>query len=260
LTACLKTLRNLGDLYFGANSWQQALGCYGRAVVVTERIRAAALREAERRRVLQESSGIFERAVLSALRTAQPTRALTLTDRGKTRNLADHLWQREARPQGMSESEWQQYQVQLAAARELERHLSATSSVDFGPQAQRERGAVVTARHSLEELITLRHSIAEMEARFRQKDPGYLPFASPLEMKEIAELAALARAVIVDFRVTREGTYIFLVGPEDNEVTPEQVVEIQDFNDSSLARMLVQFEGDTPVDGWLVKYDLFRRR
>jgi len=256
----LHTLRNLGNLYFDDNAWQQALEYYDQAVTVTEQIRAAALREAERRRIFQESSAVFEGAVLSALRTAQPTLALTLTERGKTRNLADHIWQREAKPQGVSESEWQQYQVQLATAREWESDLSATSSVDFGPQLQRERGAVVTERHSLEELIKLRHSITEMEACFRQQDPGYLPFASPLEMKEIAELAALAGAVIVEFRVTREGTCIFLVGPDDREVTPEQVVEIQNLNDDALWQMLAQFEGSTPVDGWLVKYDFFRHR
>jgi tetratricopeptide (TPR) repeat protein len=256
---CLQTLRNLGDLYYGGNAWQQALDCYAQAVAVTEGVRAAALQESERRRVFEEAAGVFERAVLSALRTAQPTLALTLTERGKTRNLADHLWQREVRPQRVPEPEWQEYQAQLATAREWEHYLSATSSVDLGPQAHRERGAVSTARHSLESLITLRHAIAEMEARFRQTDPGYLPFASPLEMKDIAQLAAMAGAVIVEFRVTGEGTYVFLVGPEDREVTPEQIVEIQDFNDDALWQMLAQFEGDTPIGGWLVNYDLFRR-
>jgi len=257
---CLQTLHILGELYFSDKAWGQALESYTQAVTVAEQIREAALQESERHRVLAESSVVFERAVLSAVRTTQYSLALALTERGKTRNLADHLWQREVKPQGVSESEWQKYQWRLSAARGLERQLSTTPLVEADSQSRRERGSPRSVRSDIEKLIDYRIAITETENRFRQADPGYLPFASPLEIKDITGLAAIANAVIIEFRVTHEGTYVFLVGPEDQEVTPDQVIEIQDFIDEALWQMLVQFEGNTPAAGWLVKYELYRDR
>ncbi len=203
---------------------------------------------------------VFERAVLCAMRTEQFALALTLTERGKTRGLADHLARREVKPHGVSEAEWQECRKRLSAGAELERGLSGSSAAEGDARLPRERGAAIHPHGALGGLRSVRQSIAALEVRFREADPDYLAYAPPLEMGDIAGLAAAAGAVIVEFRVTREGTYVFLVGPDEKEVTAGQVVEIPEFTDDALWQMLVGPEHDTPADGWLAKYDRFRRR
>ena len=228
---CQQTLNNLGDLFYGEQRWDRALDAYAQAVAVTERIRSAALDEAGRRMVLHQSWRIFERGTLASLKSAKYTLALTLAERGKTRNLADHLWRREAKPKGVPEEDWRRYQGWLAAQRQAESGGS-----------ERERGAVVRPQQRLEELGALGRKIAGMEARFAQADPDYAPLARPLEMEQIGALARRTGAVLVDFRITSEGGYVFLVGPEETAVTADQVVRLPELTSEDLVRR---------ADGWL---------
>src|SRR5581483_3812683 len=89
--------------------------------------------------------------------------------------------------------------------------------------------------------------------------PDYLPLAAPLDLQDLAGLARAARAVLVEFRVTAEGTFAFLLGPGEDDVGPEQVLSIPDLDNAALLDMLGRFEGEAPAGGWLVQYDLFRR-
>jgi tetratricopeptide (TPR) repeat protein len=252
---CLRTLHNLGSLYFGQGDWQNALAASLQAVETTEQIRWVALSETERRRVFQEAHVVFERAILCSLRTAKYDLALTLIERGKSRNLADHLWQREIKPNGVLEEAWKTYQGRLMIAREIERILSTPSSSGMAPS---DRAGAVPVRETLDQLRALRQEISECEARFREADPNYLPFARPLELKEIGALASAADSVLIVFRVTQEGSYLFLLGPKEKEITPDQVVSLREFGDEALGRMLIETENGAPTGGWLVKYELFR--
>jgi tetratricopeptide (TPR) repeat protein len=237
---CQQTLDNLGALYFGGQSWEKALDYYAQCIVLTEQIRTFALDEPSRRRILQESWRVFERAVVCATQTGQYGLALTLTERGKTRNLADQLWGREVKPRGVSEQDWAEYQEHLARARALERSLSgAERGVVVEPH--RQRGAVVSASAILDELAALRRSAQELEARFAQADPDYVPLAPPLQIQDISEVAKATRAVIVEFRVTSEGTYVFLLGPADGGVARDQVVELPGFTSEALRQVLVEW-------------------
>ena len=76
----------------------------------------------------------------------------------------------------------------------------------------------MTGRRGLEELSRRRQAISEIEARFRERDPDYVPLAPPLAMDELRALAKTAAAVIVEFRVTSEGTYVFLLGPDHDSL------------------------------------------
>src|SRR5262249_38816745 len=80
--------------------------------------------------------------------------------------------------------------------------------------------------------------LKRLRARFAALDPNYVPFAPRLTMAQIRGLAQAAAAIIVDFRVTSEGTYAFLAGPEDKTVSRRQVVEIPAVTSESVAREL----------------------
>ncbi len=227
---CQQTLNDLSRLFFEQQDWERACEASEQAMGVSEQIRAAALDEDVRREYFHQSWQIFERGVLSAARCEKYTLALNFTERGKTRNLADVLWQREVKPRGVSETDWQEYQKWLARQRAEE-----------SGRGMRERGAPGASAQMLEERETVRRKIAEFEARFQQADPDYVPLARPLAVEQIAALAQATAAVIVDFRITSEGGLVFLVGPGDRQVSREQVVELPAFNSEALRRSSIEW-------------------
>jgi CHAT domain-containing protein len=257
---CLGAQRNLANLHFAANQWHEAFRGYSRAAAVVELVRADALQASDRRRVLRESAAIFERAVVTALRTGQYPAALTMAERGKTRSLADHVWSREVRPRQVAEADWREYQKQLVQVTALEREVSTSARLETAEPSGRARGAAVTGRRALDELGQQRQAIAATEAKFRDADPDYVPLAPPLTMSAIGSLSRTTGAVLTQFRVTDEGTYVFLVGPGDTDVTAGQVVHVPLFNRDALRRFLLSAEDDGSSTGWLINYYRFRQR
>jgi hypothetical protein len=80
----------------------------------------------------------------------------------------------------------------------------------------------------------------------------------PAPAREQAALRQLRRNS-APLRVRAEGPYVFLVGPGEDDVTPEQVVHVPDLTTGALRELLARFDGDTAVSGWLVEYDRYRR-
>jgi CHAT domain-containing protein/tetratricopeptide (TPR) repeat protein len=246
---CQATLNNLAGLFFDQGAWDEAAEHYQRSMDVAHGLRLAILIESDRRRILRESTFTFERAVLAGLHAHRNSLALTLAERGKTRNLADHLWRRERKPQNVSPENWRLYQDYLAEAQEAERRLSAS----LLPSAQDSRHALgppVSGQEVLEEISGLRRAAGEMEGGFLEADPDYVPFAKPLKMADIAALAGKTSAILADFCVTAEGTYVFLVGPGDLEVAHGQLVELTALTTGVLVSL---------TNAWLAAYYHWRK-
>lgn len=85
----------------------------------------------------------------------------------------------------------------------------------------------------IEELQTLRMQVASLEGQFAAADPDYVPFARLLDVNELSKLAQRA-GVIVEFSITPEGTLIFLLGPGEQTITREQIIELPDLTTDSL--------------------------
>ncbi|MCI0487416.1 MAG: CHAT domain-containing protein [Blastocatellia bacterium] len=98
--------------------------------------------------------------------------------------------------------------------------------------------------------LQINSRLRELARTIRQHDPDFLPHARHLTLKEIETLAIEADSTLMLFRVTEEGSYIFLVFP-DGET---DVVQEPGFTSDALSEMLVKFEDDAPVDGWVVRY------
>ncbi|MBZ5618073.1 MAG: CHAT domain-containing protein [Acidobacteriia bacterium] len=184
--------------------------------------------------------------MISAVRLEEFAVALDLTERFKTRNLGDHLLRQEVKPKCVSDQDWALYQGYLAEVREKERAADGSPSSEG---AVRERGAV-RSLEDLDALRGLRARVTELERRFGGLDPDYVPFAPPLGMEEIAKLPRVLDAVLVEFRVTSEGTYVFLVGPGERELCRDQMVEVPELTAAKLRELLFEW----PVAGVTVTW------
>jgi len=231
---CQSTLDNLGRALFDSSDWRRASEVYARAAEVSERIRSAGSSIAARQRIMVELSEIFERGVVAAHRAERCTLAFELTERAKTRNLADRMWQRDKKPRGVSEEDWREYQNWLRQREALAEGGGA-----------RERGAPVGGLELFRRLEELGRQIAEKERKFVQADPDFVPLAPPLGIERIIALARAFQAVIVDFRVTGAGALVFLAGPEDGGLGRDQVVEIFELSHRAVREMSLE---------WLRKY------
>ena len=209
-----EAMNRLADVHYRNRSWQEASDASARAISATENIRSSALDSASRRRTMRESRAIFERAALAAIHNADFALALKLTERGKTRELADQLYLRDVRPQRVSTNAWAAYQAALKSILAIE-----------GIGGQPPHDVSARSSESLDGLIALRNKVRSMESEFSAADPDYVPFARPLEIDGLAEVTQTV-GVLVEFSITSEGTYVFFLGPNERDVVSDQIIQL----------------------------------
>jgi len=240
---CLRTLRNLSRLHYQEQQWREALATCKEGMRVLESVRLAALTAAERTRLLSENTALFDWGVVSSVESKKFDDALVHAERGKTRNLVEKLTRRDMKPQHVVDAAWRAYLDRLGDAQALERQLSSGSMYDPATAEQHQRVR--------DELARVRADLEQFEERFRAADPDYLPTAPRLTFDDIQAVIRQANAVLVEFRVTDAGTFVFLLSGDDADMTEQQAVRVPEFTSDVLREM---------VDGWLVKYYQWRNR
>lgn len=191
-------------------------------------------------------AALFDRAVAGSVKLGRFADAMVYTEQGKRLSFNALLNSREIKPGHIKEADWSDYQERLNEARNLERHLAASRS--HNPEGTEEY------RHIRDNLAQVLEQIEGLERRFRAADPDYLPTASPLAFDDIHAVVRQANAVLVEFRVTDAGTFVFLLGGDDSDITKHQVVSLPKFTSRALNEILVNKEDGKLVGGWLVNY------
>src|SRR5262249_17816496 len=77
---------------------------------------------------------------------------------------------------------------------------------------------------SWQAFIRVRHRLEALETGFHAKDKSYLRAAPARTLGDLQALARRENAVLVEFRGTNVGAYVFFLGPGDREVTEEEVL------------------------------------
>ncbi len=73
---------------------------------------------------------------------------------------------------------------------------------------------------------------------------------SSLNYEEIKDLAERIKRTIILFRITKKGTYVFIIKPKNIF----EFISIPEFNDKKIREIMVKFDGNEPVDGWIYRY------
>ncbi len=97
---CLKTRRNLGNLYFGEENWQQAIDSFQIAVEIIEDTRLQSLDEKRRQEIIAENIMVFVNIVKCFIELKQYDKAIEYAGRSKTRNLVELISNRDLYPKG----------------------------------------------------------------------------------------------------------------------------------------------------------------
>ncbi len=247
-----KLLSNLGQLLMAQARWVEAIKALEEAVQQVEQLRTEALSLERRETVMRENLHIFENLILCLMREGRYERALEVAEQGKSRTLIDLLTLRDLRPQNAPPELVAEYEQMLFRARALEdalRRDGRDGQLDDG-QSREERMAQLQ-----QERREAMRRLDELVAQIRQHDPDFLPHAKPLNLTQIRALAQKAQSTLLLFRVTDEGSFAFLVYPDEQT----EVVSVPDFTTERLYELLVRFEDGEAVDGWVARYYAYQK-
>jgi CHAT domain-containing protein len=241
----VRTLANLGRLYIGERRYEDALPYLREAADLVERLRAEGLSPARRRQIMDEHLDIYENLLIGLMRLELYDEALAVAERGKSRLLLDLLTAQELRPKNAPPELQRRYEELLFRARALADALERPDPPDVPPDERNEWRAQVR-----QELQQVSREIYEIQPELHRADPNFLPAAQPLTREEILQLAQEAQTTILSLRVTKEGSYAFLVYPDGSR----EVVVIPDFTLERLWELAVAGWAQdyyTDREGWL---------
>lgn len=248
-----RVLSNLGGLAILQERWAEGERLFREAVEQTERLRTEGHNLSRRRQVLRENVSVYERLLVCLLKQGgkeKADEALVVAEQGKSRAINDLLASREFRPKDETLArERDELLVKSQALEDSENHslMRLNNAATDHEQKTLLRRQIAPLRR---ERIRANEDLEKLARKIRQAEPDFLPYATPLSLSEIKQLARDTAATLLLFRVTRFGSFVFLVFP-DGET---EVVEVPAFTDDSLSGVFGQADDDKRTDGWGMVY------
>jgi CHAT domain-containing protein/tetratricopeptide (TPR) repeat protein len=233
-------LRNAALLHGRAGQKRQALPFWLKAVEAADRL--LAVRTLPSRAGMEGTAyDLYERAIRCACDVEEWSTAAELSARAKGRDQFLDLWRLTTRPDAVSDQRWTEYAMLSHAADRAEEALTPRRFAEEWwappkPIASPPEEAPNNPSRSLEQLAGMRERLSESDREFRRTDPGW---GRPLRVPEIGELAARLDAVIIEFRVTTRGCYVFVIGPGQESLGPEHVLDLVDTDIGTVEAMVL---------------------
>jgi CHAT domain-containing protein/lipopolysaccharide biosynthesis regulator YciM len=248
-------LTGLGTLHLRAERWEAAAACFQEAAEPAEQLRREALSIRQRSQLTREHINLYENWLTILLKLKRPDEALIVAERGRSRTLLELFTSKEIHPKNASPEQVADYERLLSNVRALEveqSRLSSMRTIILGggihpPSPEEAEAQAVQVRcEYVETLDTLR----KLEREFGAQDPDFLTGQTPLELPAISALAQETGEPLAIFRVTAYSSVVFLVYPDGHR----EVLERPDFTAYDLYRLIVRYEKNQPVDGWMYGY------
>jgi CHAT domain-containing protein len=221
-TDCLAISQLMGDAAFTAGRWEIALEGYQAAIKAIEQSRFWATHDLRRQRMVQDAIGVYTRIVETCIHLGRAERALEYAEQSKARNLVDLLANRMLYPKGQISSavvqELDRLRREIAAAQRLpgtdtrftEAQASNASVLgisDFAAVPMVDRALLPILRQQLNTLIN--DHIQPIDPTF-----SLTQRVEPIRFHQIRELLPDSQTVLVEWYITSEKIYTFLVTPD----------------------------------------------
>jgi CHAT domain-containing protein len=232
---------HLGNVYRDEEEWEDAYTAYREAIAAMERIRTEALTEAERTRLIRENIDTFEQLVNCCIRAGRINEAVEYAERGRARNLMEHLIRRDLRWRNVPKSLQDKYEELLSTARNLESLMQRTSTSTTRQPFTTEQVAQIR-----DDFLQTNQEIEAVLTKIRAIE-DFLLDAEPLRFADMQQLAREAQATIIQLMVTQEGTFAFIITGAGEALDEEDIIRVPTFTSDSLSRLV--------ADDWLPSYN-----
>jgi CHAT domain-containing protein/ribosomal protein S17E len=211
---CLRSSRQMGDIYFIAGNWQKAIDAYQTAIQAAETSRSWSVDEDEKQRIIREALSVYENTIQAQINLGQIGEAIITSERARSRQLVDFMATKNLSINVEISSELQEYlleydRLQLSIYQE-QPEPNEKSLSDQQLSGSRSRAALQAASAKIQELETQKQQVWK---KIRQIDPilADQKQVSPIDLATIQSLAVTGNTAILSFYTTDEDTHIFII-------------------------------------------------
>ncbi len=223
--AHLISQQKLGDLYFWAGQWTEALGAYQSALSAAERLYQASATPAARRAELGERGHLLARTVYCLAKVERYAEAVETLERYRTQALSEALDRDRAR-------------LDLSPPAERGAFLAAAERI-AALEAEARAAGSAGGRDFVAVSADLRQAREELQAtvaRIQAHVPGFLPRG--LALAGVAAVAGDAGQPLVYLLTTSQGGLALIVRPGVEELSADQALWLPNFRTADLMDLL----------------------
>jgi CHAT domain-containing protein/tetratricopeptide (TPR) repeat protein len=238
------TLRNMGDLRFFEQSWENALANYNRAIEAGKAVLAEAHTEVGRKAEVGETSRLYARSAYCLLKLKQTDEAVLRLEEGKARLLAEALALANADLDMLSVTQRKEMSEAREAVRLLEAEMRLSSDVP-SRRSGVELGDLLRGK---------RTCLNELVDTLRSEHPDFMP--KGLELPGILGLIPEGGALVAPL-VTSKGSAVFVIPHGANSVESDHVVMLDSLTEVDVLELLRGPVDVTGLGGWMGAYVAF---
>jgi tetratricopeptide (TPR) repeat protein len=219
------TLRNLGNLYFIDQSWENALADYNGAIEAGNAVLAEAHTEVGRKAEVGETSMLYARSAYCLLKLEQIDKAILRLEEGKTRLLTEALALADADLNMLSITQKQAMSEVREAVRLLEAEMRLSSDAP-GRRTDVELGELLREK---------RTSLKALVDTLRSEHPDFMP--KGLDLPGILGLIPEGGALVAPL-VTSMGSAAIVIPHGADSVGTDHVVLLDSLTEDDLLKLL----------------------
>jgi len=211
---CLIAGRNLGDLAFALQDWENAIYGYENAITAVEQSRDWAGTEAAKQEIQENAIEVYFQMLQACINAENLAKAVETVERSKARNLVELLANRDLYPKGNIP---QEILDQLDNLRRnipaIQRHLGQKNTYQLSQSTDN------TEKQLRSELTALQQQLDSVLAQIKIVDPDF-NLTQRVEVIPYSEIQSLAanNTAIIEWYITRDKFLAFVIAP--NSLAP----------------------------------------
>jgi len=236
-----QTQRDLGNLHFNNNDWEQAHRAYELSIETGRGLFETSYTEAGRRAEVGESSRLYANDAYCLLQLGQAAKALLRLEEGKTRLLAEAL----------ALADIDLTLLPNDHRRSLRTARKEVSSLEVEMQLPTDTPARRDDRELAKSLREARAHLNELVQTIRIEHPNFMPRG--LNFPDLVALIPPGGALVAPM-FTSQGSVVFVLPHGTETLNEEHIISLDEFTNVDLKALLQGPANGRELGGWLGAY------